>query len=102
MLYVFQAVTGGEDWAVLYSDLEMGGVSLQCFLILYIVFFVIAVWNIVTSVFIEKAFTFAIPDIEALILQKDCMDVKDAEDLNRLFKKLSHGQNLQSTLTFLC
>lgn len=55
------------DWSALYEKIsETGSVSSALFL-LYIAFNVIVVWNIVTSMFVQKAVKLAQPDIDRLI-----------------------------------
>eukprot|EP00929_Paragymnodinium_shiwhaense_P063666 TRINITY_DN31819_c1_g2_i3.p1 TRINITY_DN31819_c1_g2~~TRINITY_DN31819_c1_g2_i3.p1 ORF type:complete len:326 (-),score=85.59 TRINITY_DN31819_c1_g2_i3:87-1064(-) len=50
----------------------------------FVFFFVVAVWNIVTSLFIERTMELAKPDVEDLMLLKRRHDLEDAKELMHL------------------
>lgn len=84
MLTLFQATTGGVDWAEPYSLFGNAGAGYELFFLFYIAFFAIVAWNIVMSTFVEKAFKLAVPDFDEMQLQKRRADAKIAKDLTTL------------------
>lgn len=85
MLTLTKATTGGEEWGRTFELLrDVGGVLPWCFL-WYISFFVLAVWNIVTSLFVEKALKLAQPDIDTMAMEQCTRDDADAEELTQIF-----------------
>merc|ERR1711862_439689 len=77
---LFACVSGGDDWYYYYKLLSKSYVMGNGF-IFFIFFFVIAVWNIVTSLFIERTMELARPDAETSLLSKQRQDLKDAKEL---------------------
>eukprot|EP00404_Azadinium_spinosum_P034744 CAMPEP_0180657982 /NCGR_PEP_ID=MMETSP1037_2-20121125/56745_1 /TAXON_ID=632150 /ORGANISM="Azadinium spinosum, Strain 3D9" /LENGTH=83 /DNA_ID=CAMNT_0022684807 /DNA_START=37 /DNA_END=285 /DNA_ORIENTATION=+ len=62
MLSLLTAITGGEDWLVYYNILTPLGSGLTALLFVFFVgFSQLAVWNIVTGIFIENAMKYAQP-----------------------------------------
>lgn len=86
MLVLFQSTTGGIDWSSPYEELSVTGVWAEFVFLLYISFFVIAVWNIITSIFIEKAKALSAPDREDLLLRQRRADMKDVHHLRKLLR----------------
>jgi len=87
MLTLLQATTSGLDWSEAYAMLEDVGGYLPAVFVFYILFFVIAAWNIVTSTFVDKALRFAQPDLEQLTREQLMKDIVDAEELMNLFSE---------------
>eukprot|EP00927_Polykrikos_kofoidii_P082340 TRINITY_DN8166_c0_g1_i9.p1 TRINITY_DN8166_c0_g1~~TRINITY_DN8166_c0_g1_i9.p1 ORF type:complete len:607 (-),score=85.15 TRINITY_DN8166_c0_g1_i9:9-1829(-) len=86
MLTLFAATTGGEDWRRVYEVVMKLGVFESVTFIFFIAFFEIAAWNIVTSIFVEKAMKLAQPDIELLLLEKQRQDLNDRDELKALIR----------------
>jgi hypothetical protein len=84
---LFMGVTGGEDWGEQYDMLNKTSLPSVLFIIL-VLFFHIAVLNIVTSVFLEKTMIYARPDSDRLMLQQNQQDIRDAKDLMALVLEL--------------
>jgi len=84
MVSLFQVTTGGRDWADLYELIEHMGPSYAALFIFYICFFVIAIWNIVTSAFIEKTLKLAQPDVDTLIMNKRRHNITYAKEIAAL------------------
>eukprot|EP00443_Scrippsiella_acuminata_P024954 CAMPEP_0115332880 /NCGR_PEP_ID=MMETSP0270-20121206/87076_1 /TAXON_ID=71861 /ORGANISM="Scrippsiella trochoidea, Strain CCMP3099" /LENGTH=215 /DNA_ID=CAMNT_0002753751 /DNA_START=318 /DNA_END=962 /DNA_ORIENTATION=- len=78
MLTLLQATTSGLDWRDAYAVLVEVGSYLPAVFVFYILFFVIAAWNIVTSTFVDKALRFAQPDLEQLTREQLMKDIVDA------------------------
>eukprot|EP00929_Paragymnodinium_shiwhaense_P112429 TRINITY_DN8068_c0_g1_i1.p1 TRINITY_DN8068_c0_g1~~TRINITY_DN8068_c0_g1_i1.p1 ORF type:complete len:728 (+),score=150.25 TRINITY_DN8068_c0_g1_i1:83-2266(+) len=84
IITLFQCVSGGRDWEEVYATVgATGGVNSAVFLF-FVFFFVIAVWNIVTSIFIERTMDLAQPDIEGAMMIKRQRDSDDAKELLQL------------------
>jgi len=84
---LFEATTGGHDWNESYQIVEMVHPLYGATYLLFIIFFVIAAWNIVTSTFVEKALKLAVPDVESLVLEKRIQDKRTAKELTQLIKR---------------
>mmetsp|Transcript_69188 Transcript_69188/g.200382 ORF Transcript_69188/g.200382 Transcript_69188/m.200382 type:complete len:682 (-) Transcript_69188:54-2099(-) len=85
MFTLLKTSTGGEDWGLVYERINsIGGFLPWCFL-LYITFFILAAWNIVTGLFVEKALKLAQPDLDTMALEQELQDGVDAEELTRIF-----------------
>lgn len=88
MLSLLMATTGGEDWVKLYDTLRpLGDFALGIF-IFYIAFMHVAVMNIVTSVFLDKAMTIAQPNVETVMLTKREKDMADTKELTELVSQM--------------
>jgi len=84
MFTLFKATSGGNDWGEYFDIVANVGVVASIIFVIYVLFFLIAAWNIVTSLFIEKALDIAQPDMERQLLLKRRQDLRDSEDLMRL------------------
>jgi len=84
ILTLFQCTTGGADWNETYDLMEtVGPIHAACF-VFYILFACFAAFNIVTSIFVDKAMKLAQPDLETLLFEKRREDLKNAHSLRRL------------------
>jgi hypothetical protein len=84
MLSLFQAVTGGNDWAVYYDILEPAG-AWQAFVFLFFLFFFnFSLFNILTGLFVEKAVKAACPSTYELIMQQRKKAHEDSAELYHL------------------
>lgn len=84
MITLFMCVSGGTDWIEPYNLVRRTGELNGCVFLFFIFFFVIAVWNIVTSIFIERTMELAKPDVDGLMLLKRRRDIDDARELMKL------------------
>jgi len=64
MLSLYAAVTGGQDWLVFYETLQPTGVISCSIFLFFIAFIQIALVNILTGIFVEKALKRATPDTQ--------------------------------------
>eukprot|EP00929_Paragymnodinium_shiwhaense_P116549 TRINITY_DN8618_c0_g1_i3.p1 TRINITY_DN8618_c0_g1~~TRINITY_DN8618_c0_g1_i3.p1 ORF type:complete len:549 (-),score=88.75 TRINITY_DN8618_c0_g1_i3:160-1728(-) len=84
MLTMFKTVSGGADWEVFYDLVETTG-AMNCTLFLsMLIFFAVAVWNIVASVFVENTIKAATIDREEQVLAQHRADIDDAKELMQL------------------
>jgi len=89
MVVLFQSTTGGCDWSVPYEDIgKTGHAWARVFFLFYIAFFAIAVWNVVTALFIEKAMCLAEPDRQELLLRQRRAEVQEVAELKNLFNEM--------------
>jgi len=86
VISLFQATTGGADWNEQYLLIKDTGGHFEMTYLFFICFFVIVAWNIVTSVFVDKALKLAMPDIDQLILEKQKRDAENATELMCIIK----------------
>merc|ERR1719343_776529 len=81
------------DWREVYVLLlKSDSFVVMASYIFFILFFVIAAWNIVTSTFVEKSLKLAQPDLETLSLEQTLKDAADAEELMVIFAGESNGK----------
>jgi hypothetical protein len=83
-----QAATGGMDWGEAYENLGLIGPEFQLVFVVYILFFVLILLNIVTSVFLDKVMKFAEPSAEALIEEKTWMEENDFGQLQGILSQV--------------
>jgi len=98
MLSLFRATSGGEDWGYYYTILSYTGVLGPSILVVHILFFLIAAWNIVTSRFLQRALTLAQPDSDTQLLEKRRQDVADIKDLMNLIGAIDKDNSGTITL----
>jgi len=102
MLSYYKATCGGTGWATYFEALRrMGGLNHWMFL-LAVAFTQIAVFNIMTGVFVENAFKNAQPDRQAMALEQRRRHAKEADELYTLLKTVDvDGTNTVSLDEFL-
>eukprot|EP00928_Gymnodinium_smaydae_P054792 TRINITY_DN38500_c0_g1_i1.p1 TRINITY_DN38500_c0_g1~~TRINITY_DN38500_c0_g1_i1.p1 ORF type:complete len:311 (+),score=66.09 TRINITY_DN38500_c0_g1_i1:94-1026(+) len=81
MLSLLETTTGGTDWNVHYVLLERIGFFPAALFLFFVMFFTIAVWNIITGLFLEKAMGMAKPDLESLAFERQSQDHRDIKEL---------------------
>jgi len=86
MLSLFQVTFGGVDWGDIYKDVIPTGVF-YCFVFLsYVILLQMAVLNIITSLFVEKAMKLATPSIQEQLVEKRKEDKLQAGRLLRIVR----------------
>ena len=90
---LFQATSSGIDWGEVYELLSPHGGLLSALFVAYVVFFVVVAWNIVTSLFIQKALTLSKPDREELTFDLLRDRMRCAKELTELFNKLDDNED---------
>jgi len=84
MLVQFMGTTGGMDWGDVYSVVQKTSNLNGIFYLSQILFFVFAFFNIVTSMFVDKAMKLAKPDEEVQMFERRQEERANAADLRRL------------------
>mmetsp|Transcript_60549 Transcript_60549/g.161849 ORF Transcript_60549/g.161849 Transcript_60549/m.161849 type:complete len:338 (-) Transcript_60549:109-1122(-) len=88
MLSLLMATTGGEDWVKTYNTLLPLGQFAVGIFIFYIAFMHVAVMNIVTSVFLDKAMKLAQPNLETIMMTKRYQDTVDTKELMEMVAEM--------------
>lgn len=84
MLSLYAAVTGGQDWLVFYETLQPTG-EISCIVFLFFIAFIqIALVNILTGIFVEKALKRATPDTHTQARKLKKTEMKQAAELRQL------------------
>jgi hypothetical protein len=93
MLTLLMTTTGGVDWADTYNELKMlSGLNRAMFLT-YVLFSLIAIWNIITSTFVNKALKLGQQDSEAMAMEDRLNALKDEKMLKKLLMKADADHN---------
>lgn len=82
---LFKASSGGDDWGVYFAMLAESGQLACVTFILYIIFVWLSVTNIITSLFIDKAMKLAVPDMDDVLFEKRCAEIKQANEMKHVF-----------------
>jgi hypothetical protein len=105
MLTLSMAISGGMDWGDMWDILRLAGPLAHSFYLGFVFFSLIAMWNIITSIFVEKALQFAKPDADARILQVRKSQMESAKELKQLFAHIhfndAHACTFQDFSDFL-
>lgn len=88
MLSLFMATTGGEDWRLSAAPLKRVSSEMYFFFLVYIAFFLFAVTNAITSLFIEATMKFSAQDnVMAIHLELEKKD-KHIKNLQEFFEEV--------------
>eukprot|EP00929_Paragymnodinium_shiwhaense_P002113 TRINITY_DN102302_c0_g1_i1.p1 TRINITY_DN102302_c0_g1~~TRINITY_DN102302_c0_g1_i1.p1 ORF type:complete len:662 (+),score=106.08 TRINITY_DN102302_c0_g1_i1:50-2035(+) len=87
MLTLLQVVSGGSEWHPAYQFFAATGPMLSVVYLFFVIFFQVAVWNIVTSVFIENTMNMGGPDRDEEVFNKRRQDRSDAKELLAVCKE---------------
>jgi hypothetical protein len=89
MFSLIQTVTGGVDWMETYGVLQPTGQLNGTVFVLFVLFFFFSVFNIVTSVFVDKTMRLALPDIETMVFERQQEEMEAADGLLKFLKRSS-------------
>jgi len=87
MMAQYMAVSGGEDWNVLWQVTSLLGIPYKVLFVLFIAFSQIAFLNVLTAIFVNRALELAQPDRETQAAEhrRNQLEVKD--ELEAMFGK---------------
>merc|ERR1712038_886889 len=85
---LFQSCTGGLDWEPVYDLLGLSGPLAQFGLNSFIVFFQMAIFNVITSIYVDKARIVGQPDDDDAIEEKVIQELAEKERLKVLISKM--------------
>jgi len=97
VITLFQAISGGQSWGIYYDEIRKAGTFGASSFLLYMLFVWLALTNIITSIFVDKAMKLAKPDMEDVLLEMRKEDLESAKDLKAIFEELD--LNKSNTLT---
>jgi len=98
IITLFKCTTGGEDWGDVYDLILQSGRMYAAIFLFFIVFFVFAVFNIVTSIFVDKTVRLAQEDMEIAMQAKTQNDRLTVRTLKKLFKEFDTDHSGTLTL----
>jgi hypothetical protein len=88
MISLLMITTGGADWKEVFDVVRQTGWVASTTLLFYVVLFTIAVWNVVTSTFVDHALKLAKPSDEAVVSEARRQAQADAKELRATFRKM--------------
>jgi hypothetical protein len=93
LLSVYAMLTGGLEWGNIYTLVQPAGFIAGPACIGMVAFFSVSVWNIITSVFIEKAMRLAQPSLRELVHKQKAQAKVDEKEVAQLIAKLDHDSD---------
>merc|ERR1719330_1201319 len=88
MMTIFMSTTGGNAWGDVYEVVKKTGVANSVVFVSYIVFFLLAFFNIITSMFVDRALKLAKPDDADVIFERHMEELERAHELRELVETL--------------
>jgi len=92
-LSLFKAMSGGNDWDVYFRLLSVTGIVAPAVFLSFMIFIWVAMANIITSLYVDKAMKLAQPDLQELLFNKHKEDIESACELRSLFSSLDTNGN---------
>mmetsp|Transcript_12194 Transcript_12194/g.27571 ORF Transcript_12194/g.27571 Transcript_12194/m.27571 type:complete len:641 (-) Transcript_12194:64-1986(-) len=93
MVTLFMCVSGGKDWSETYFQLRATSTMNGYIFLAMVIAFYIAVWNVVSSIFVERAMRIATPSLQQQMAEKKVRDDHDARDFYRVCKRLDEDDS---------
>lgn len=87
MLSLYMAVSGGDDWHNFYDILQQVGTRAALVFLIFILFFQIALVNILTGVFVENAMELAEPDRAETALRNRKKHIAEENSLGEICRE---------------
>eukprot|EP00927_Polykrikos_kofoidii_P071708 TRINITY_DN67945_c0_g1_i1.p1 TRINITY_DN67945_c0_g1~~TRINITY_DN67945_c0_g1_i1.p1 ORF type:complete len:613 (-),score=126.66 TRINITY_DN67945_c0_g1_i1:66-1853(-) len=91
MLSLYMSVTGGVDWQNIFHVVNQAGPFFGCLLVLFNGLFVVALFNVVTSLFVAKAVDIQRPMLPDIAAERDRRAAHFVEELKRVCRLLDAG-----------
>lgn len=88
MASLFMAVSGGNDWAAYHETVDKLGPVYSSLFFFFILFAMIAFFNVCTGVFCEKAMSLARPCPDEIYMRRQAEEVKEAKELKKMLHRL--------------
>jgi len=98
VLTLFMSISGGIDWATAYDLVKLSGRMGSFIFLSYVCFMMLAVTNIITSIFVDKAMRQARPDAEEMMLETCQDNLAAVQDLKKLFSTIDIDSSSSLTL----
>mmetsp|Transcript_19087 Transcript_19087/g.42730 ORF Transcript_19087/g.42730 Transcript_19087/m.42730 type:complete len:842 (+) Transcript_19087:54-2579(+) len=97
-LTLLQSVTGGEDWGVVYQQLEKADIYYGISWVLYIMIMIFGVLNVITGIFVESAVSRARNDRENAVQDELAKNKERLRQILSLFKEVDQNKDDKITL----
>lgn len=83
-LSLYQACTGGDDWYIFFEAISVMDTMYQLLFIFFIAFSQIALLNILTAIFVQRAMKLAEPDQETKAMEVRGTEVEQYEEIRKI------------------
>jgi len=94
MMTLFQSTTGGADWSDAYNlTSKAGDRAAQFWFVTFIIFFEMAMINLISSMFVDKASKSGQPEDDEGLQEKLAEERKDKAQLRRLIESMDTDQS---------
>jgi uncharacterized membrane protein len=93
MFTLLMVTTGGADWRDAFDALKPVGWLVSTIFVFYIMLFTIAVWNIVTSTFVDRALKLAKASDVTIIMEARLQDKHDKRELWEKLTRMDLDKN---------
>jgi len=97
-LTLLQSVTGGEDWGVVYQQLEKADVYYGISWVLYIMIMIFGVLNVITGIFVESAVSRARNDRENAVADEQAKNKERLRQILSLFTDVDTNMDGKITM----
>merc|ERR1711879_450620 len=84
MMTLYFSCSGGDDWSRYFDIICRVGSGYGVLFVFFVTFACVAVWNIITSLFLNNALQLGKPDIDTMVMEKHFQNISDARDLTDL------------------
>eukprot|EP00928_Gymnodinium_smaydae_P020336 TRINITY_DN17862_c1_g1_i1.p1 TRINITY_DN17862_c1_g1~~TRINITY_DN17862_c1_g1_i1.p1 ORF type:complete len:914 (-),score=216.55 TRINITY_DN17862_c1_g1_i1:106-2787(-) len=98
MCTLYKAVTGGNDWDMYYRVVGLCGQFYDTAFLFFTFFFIFALFNILTGIFVEKSVAAGQPDRDELIMRQCRKSKREAEEFRILCRHFDSDQT--GTISF--
>merc|ERR1712032_1200388 len=93
VLALFQTSTGGVDWGDVYDLVSPAGPFYYWMFLAFIVMFQLAVFNVITSIYVDKARKLLHDDPETSLKEKLAEESLEKSELRNLVRSLDIGED---------
>jgi len=90
---LYMAVTGGNDWAMYYNNIQKAGALAAFFYLFFTFFFMFAMFNILTGLFVEKATAAGMAGTEEIVMAQRRKAHLDANELRHVCQYLDEDRS---------
>lgn len=106
VLTLLKVSTGGDDWAIVHDVVKPLGLFYDMLFLVFVAFLNVALLNVVTATFCEKAMSLAVPSTTELIHTRQNQEFDDANELFALLTRVldddgSHSISYQKLEEFM-
>eukprot|EP00929_Paragymnodinium_shiwhaense_P060280 TRINITY_DN30123_c0_g1_i1.p1 TRINITY_DN30123_c0_g1~~TRINITY_DN30123_c0_g1_i1.p1 ORF type:complete len:528 (+),score=135.72 TRINITY_DN30123_c0_g1_i1:397-1980(+) len=92
MITLYMAVTGGDDWVKFYNTTQLAGAFYPWLFLFFTFFYVFALFNLLTGIFVEKAVQVGAVDREEVIAQQQRIRQRTKDEFRHLCRVLDQEE----------